>query len=93
MKQWKLDILKELNKKAIGYREISFYEVAKKLGYNHIARQDVRDIEIAFLRENPTYKAFRFVKNPRKINPTESLFQTLVLSECEYETEGECDYE
>lgn len=59
------------------------------MGYNHIKVNDVKDIATRFLKEHPTYRAVRFVKNPKKVSSTESLFTTLVLTECEYETEEE----
>ena len=87
MQEWKLEIVKELDKKSEELREIRFYDVACEMGYNHIKVNDVKDIATRFLKEHPTYKAVRFVKNPKKVSSTESLFTTLVLTECEYETE------
>ena len=87
MQEWKLEIIKELDKQSEELKEIRFYDVARKMGYNHIKVGDVRDIATYFLKEHPTYKAVRFVKDPKKISSTESLFTTLVLTECEYQTE------
>lgn len=89
MQEWKLEIIKELDKQSEELKEIRFYDVARKMGYNHIKVGDVRDIATYFLKEHPTYKAVRFVKDPKKISSTESLFTTLVLTECEYQTEEE----
>lgn len=89
MQAWKNEILEVLEEKAKEYKEIKFYDVALEMGYTHIKTQEVKEIASKFLKRNPTYKGVRFVKNPKKISSTESLFTTLVLTECEYETEEE----
>ena len=66
MQEWKLEIVKELDKKSEELREIRFYDVAREMGYNHIKVNDVKDIATRFLKEHPTYKAVRFVKKPEK---------------------------
>ena len=72
MQEWKLEIIKELDKQSEELNEIRFYDVARKMGYKHIKVGDVRDIATYFLKEHPTYKAVRFVKDPKKISSTES---------------------
>ena len=90
MKEWKNQIANKLNEKAKAEKEISFYETAKECGFNHVKKQEVMEITRQFLKENPTYKAIQFVKNPEKgASSTESLFTTLMLTECEYETEAD----
>lgn len=84
MKTWKREIIQALNVKANEMREISFYDVALELGYKHIKTEDVKDIANAFIKENPTYRAVRFV-NLNKNSATQSLFTTLFLTECEYD--------
>lgn len=44
MQEWKLEIIKELDKQSEKLKEIRFYDVARKMGYNHIKVSDVRDI-------------------------------------------------
>lgn len=90
MEKWqKNEILEVLEEKAKELREIKFYDVALELGYRHVKTEDVKTIAKRFLKNNPTYRAVRFVKDPKKVTSTESLFTTLVLTECEYQTEEE----
>lgn len=35
MQKWKLEIVKELDKRSEELREIRFYDVAREMGYNH----------------------------------------------------------
>lgn len=88
-KQEKIRVEEALNKKAEEMREIKFYDVALELGYKHIKTEDVKTIATRFLKKHPTYRAVRFVKDPNRVSSTESLFTTLVLTECEYQTEEE----
>lgn len=85
MKQWKEEILKELEGQTTDLREISFKDTVSKLGYKHIKRQDVLDIALAFTKRNPTYKAIRFIEE-------KSLFNGLVFTELDYseDTEENC---
>lgn len=89
MKDWKLDIVKKLGEKSEELREINFRDVANECGFKHIKTQEVEEIADEFLKTHPTYRAVRFVKNQKVVSSTESLFTTLVLTECEYETEDE----
>ena len=66
MQEWKLEIVKKLDEKSEELREIRFYDVAREMGYNHIKVNYVKDIATRFLKEHPTYKAVRFVKNPKR---------------------------
>ena len=86
MNSWKKEILEALNKKAEELREISFYDVALECGYKHIKTEEVKDIANAFIKANPTYRAVRLV-NFNRSTATQSLFTTLVLTECEYDEE------
>lgn len=70
-------------------REIKFYDVALELGYKHIKTEDVKTIAKKFLKKHPIYRVVRFVKDPNRVSSTESLFTTLVLTECEDQTEEE----
>lgn len=88
-KQEKIRVEEALNKKAEEMREIKFYDVALELGYKHIKTEDVKTIATRFLKKHQTYRAVRFVKDPNRVSSTESLFTTLVLTECEYQTEEE----
>lgn len=88
-KQEKIRVEEALNKKAEEMREIKFYDVALELGYKHIKTEDVKTIATRFLKKHPTYRAVRFVKDPNQVSSTESLFTTLILTECEYQTEEE----
>lgn len=88
-KQEKIRVEEALNKKAEKMREIKFYDVALELGYKHIKTEDVKTIATRFKKKHPTYRAVRFVKDPNRVSSTESLFTTLVLTECEYQTEEE----
>ena len=88
-KQEKIRVEEALNKKAEEMREIKFYDEALELGYKHIKTEDVKTIATRFLKKHPTYRAVRFVKDPNRVASTESLFTTLVLTECEYQTEEE----
>lgn len=82
-------ILNKLDEVSKEQREINFYEVVTEMGFKHIKKTDIQSIVGRFIKMHPTYHAIRFVKNPEKNNPTESLFQTLRLTEFEYETEEE----
>lgn len=82
MKDWKVEILNALDKRAQEMREIRLYDVAKELGYNHIKTHDVEDIERSFLKSHPSYKPVKMMKNSY-----DSLFVSLAFTECEYESE------
>lgn len=90
MNSWKKEILEALNKKAEELREISFYDVALECGYKHIKTDDVKEIANAFIKVNHEYRAVKFI-NPNKSNETQSLFTTLVLTECEYDEPNEIE--
>lgn len=93
MKEWKIEILDELNKRVENASAIKFYDIAKIMGYNHIKRQDVEDIARAFLKINPSYKVIRFVKNAKRgADSTESLFVTLGFTEVDCKSEVEFEW-
>lgn len=90
MEKWqKNEVLEVLEERAKEQREIKFYDAALSMGYTHIKTEDVKVIATRFLKKHPTYRAVRFVKDPNRVSSTESLFTTLVLTECEYQTEEE----
>ena len=86
MEKWQknevLEVLEVLEERAKEQREIKFYDAALSMGYTHIKTEDVKVIATR-------YRAVRFVKDPNRVSSTESLFTTLVLTECEYQTEEE----
>ena len=49
MQEWKLEIVKELDKKSEELREIRFYDVAREMGYNHIKVNDVKAVSYTHL--------------------------------------------
>lgn len=85
MKEWKVEIVNALNEKAKHERVIWFYEFAKnELGYKHIKTQDMRDIVIAFLKQNTNYRAIHEMKTPYT-----SLFCGLILADKEITFDNE----
>lgn len=90
MEKWqKNEVLEVLEERAKEQRKIKFYDAALSMGYTHIKTEDVKVIARRFLKKHQTYRAVRFVKDPNRVSSTESLFTTLVLTECEYQTEEE----
>lgn len=65
------------------------YQWDTPISRTHIKTEDVKVIATRFLKKHPTYRAVRFVKDSNRVSSTESLFTTLVLTECEYQTEEE----
>lgn len=78
MKEFKTEIINQLNETAKTDRVIYFSEFCKEHEIKHIASKDVREIVNAFLKANPDYKAYHDVSNP-----TNSLFCGLILAEKE----------
>ena len=88
-KEDKEKILARLDEVSNEQREIWLYEIAKDMGYNHIKTGDVGAIIKRFIEKHPTYRAVKFVQDENINSPTESLFTTVRLTECEYQTEKE----
>lgn len=82
MKSWKLQIVERLNADAMESREIEFDAVAMKCGVKRMKYQEIMEVCRMFMKENPTYKMYQFLSDPKK---PYNIFHTLVLSELEYE--------
>jgi hypothetical protein len=82
MKKWKIELLKELNIKALEEREIFLKETAASVGIKKIKRNDALEIACKFLAVNGDYRPIKMLDNKQD---KRSLFQTLVFSELEYD--------
>ena len=87
MKAWKEALLSALETEAETLKEVSFYDVAKANGYNHIKADDVRDIMGKFCKLHPEYRQIV------KLNSEgpHSLFVHGYLTMLEYEDADVCD--
>ena len=82
MKEYKMNVYNALCETAKSCREIHFYEVCRSIGVKHLQTQEVLEIANKFIRNNPSYRAVQFV-DPKRAAAAQSLFTTLVLTECE----------
>lgn len=78
MKQFKLDVIKEMENKVKDNREISLRECANAIGIKHIKTNDCREILLKFCKSHPEYKPVHFTDRG-------SLFCGGVVTEFEYE--------
>lgn len=85
MKQFKIDVLNEMERRAETQREIKIRDCALALGSNHLKYQECAEIMTAFTKKHPTYKMFHDV-GARGLN---SLFVGGMVSKCEYQDEDE----
>lgn len=93
MKAWKEEIAQEIvnewksdstiNIPFIGEtdRAVKLSAVAQKMGYHHINRADIRDIEKQVLKIAPGLNAVRFVQDPEHVMPSESAWNTLYFTD------------
>jgi ribosomal protein S25 len=79
MKEFKEEILTQLNEEVKNITVISFGHIVNRMGINKLSRQDTMDIVVRFKKENPAYKIYQDVS---KLEP---LFNQLVFSENEYD--------
>ena len=86
MKQYKIDILNQMNKMSDDLVEISLREASLAVGINHLTRQECLEIGNAFVKKHPAYRLVK-MNNPKNVN--ESLFTTLVATCAEYEEVNE----
>lgn len=63
MKEYKLQIIEELNKKARETKIISLRETAIECGCKHLKTQECLEIANAFLKNNNDYKMVRMMNN------------------------------
>lgn len=82
MKEYKLNVYSTLCETAKSCREIHFYDVCRSIGVKHLKTQEVLEIMNKFIRSNPSYRAVQFI-DPKRTAAVQSLFTTLVLTECE----------
>ena len=64
MKQYKFDIIQKLNERAQGERIISLRDTANQLGIKHLKTQECLEISNLFLKQQPEFKAVKFIDNP-----------------------------
>lgn len=76
MKEYKLKVLNELNKAAIGERIISVREKAAEVGIKHLKTQEVLEICNKFIEEHNDYKLVKMMDHPY-----DSLFCSATLIE------------
>nr|DAG24004.1 MAG TPA: hypothetical protein [Caudoviricetes sp.] len=82
MKEYKLNVYNALCETAKSCREIHFYDVCCSIGVKHLKTQEVLEIMNKFIHSNPSYRAVQFI-DPKRPAAAQSLFTTLVLTECE----------
>ena len=82
MKQYKIDVIAEMEKLAEDLSEISLREAALNIGINHLKRQECCEILDVFCKKHPEYHAVRMMDTP-----CDSLFCSAVVTTHEYESE------
>ena len=82
MKEYKLNVYNALCETAKSCREIHFRDVCRSIGVNHLKTQEVFEIMNKFIHSNPSYRAVQFI-DPKRPAAAQSLFTTLVFTECE----------
>lgn len=82
MKQWKLDIVNYMYKKADEMRVFNFRELCLELGIKHIKTQEIIEITREFLKRCPDWHAVRCSDYPAYY----SLFCTLFFEDDDYYT-------
>lgn len=85
MKQFKIDVLNEMERRAETMREIRLRGCARAVGVDHLYYQECMEIMLAFVKKHPTYKIFHDVGPHGRA----SLFNGGMVSECEYQDEDE----
>lgn len=65
-------------------RAVKFSDTAKKYGYDHINRTDIEDIAQQVIKLEPTLHPVRFVADPNRPKPTESLWNTLYFTDLSF---------
>lgn len=88
MKEFKLEIIEAVCKKAEQLKIVSLYEVCKELGYKHISSQDCRDILGAVQKRLPDYRPMQICKN----HLNESLYTTLCFVQNDVEFDDGEDF-
>lgn len=99
MKQWKKDLVDAIIADfdgpgsvycpALGRdsdRVVKFSDVAKSLGHKKILAEDIREIAWFVHKERPELHAVRFIQG-EKPNCTESLWNTLFITDLEWDEE------
>lgn len=62
-------------------RAVKFSAVAKAQGLKHVDRHDIEDIVKKVTKLAPQLRPIRFVRDPKKANPTESVWSTLYFTD------------
>lgn len=92
MKAWKTEIVSSIIEKAQTDRIISLYEVAVKMGYNHIHQQDCLDICNTVLKALPNYRVVKLCTEKQlKNKATAGLFTAGTFIDAAVEFEEEPD--
>lgn len=82
MKQWKIDIVDYMCKKADEVRVFNFRKICSELGVKHIKTQEVTEITREFLKRRPDWHAVRYSDYPAYY----SLFCSLFFEDNDYYT-------
>ena len=80
MKEFKEEILRNLNEDAKELTTVHFFKAMRKVGYERVGTPDTLDIVKRFLQENPSYKAYDS-EDVKGI-----LCHRLFFSECEFDS-------
>lgn len=80
MKQWKLDIVDYMCKKADEVRVFNFRDTCLELGVKHVKTQEVTEITREFLKRRPDYHAVKYSDCPAYY----SLFCSLFFEDDDY---------
>lgn len=94
MMEFKLRIVKQLERNAQTVNAVLLRKAAIECGHTHIKTQDCRDIINAFLKRNPTYRVYQLAdKNSRdSLVARGSLFVTAFFTECECLPYPDCEW-
>lgn len=82
MKDWKKDVLREMERIAADQKEVQLKQAALAAGVKHIKTAECREILTAFCKEHREYRPLQLLQHNY-----DSIFESGVATMCEYEEE------
>lgn len=86
MKEWKEEVIEEMEKLAEDLKEVPIKDAAYALGIKHIKTEDCKDILLAFCKRHPEYRPVKMMRHSY-----DSLFEAGVATMCQYDKAEDYD--
>lgn len=65
MKDYKINVLNELESLTNGYHSVQLRRAALNVGINHLKRQEYVEILNSFIKSHHAFKIYQFADNPK----------------------------